>query len=126
AALDRAKTRIRAKRGDELVPKSVSPMLLSWTAFRDMANPDGDYNVFPFLERLRGVRLSKRARFRHIRGIRKPALFLYGDRDEYLYGDVSRCVAILADALGAKRNVEIAVLRDADHGFAGREEELAE
>lgn len=126
AALDKARARIREKRGDELVPRSVSMMLLSWRSFLDMANPDGDYNVFPFLEVMRGVRLGRRPRFRHVRGIRKPALFLYGDADEYLYGDVSRCVAILADAIGDRPNVEIAVMRDADHGFGGKERELAD
>jgi pimeloyl-ACP methyl ester carboxylesterase len=126
AALEKAKAMIRAKRGDELVPRSVSTMLFSWRSFLDMANPDGDYNVFPFLEVMRGKRLGRKPRFRHVRGIRKPALCVYGDSDEYLYGDVSRCVAILADAIGDRPNMEIAVLRDSDHGFGGREAELAE
>ena len=42
------------------------------------------------------------------------------------YGDVSRCVAILADALGPKPNFELVVMEGADHGFSGREGELAE
>jgi pimeloyl-ACP methyl ester carboxylesterase len=126
AALEKARAMIKAGRGEEFVPRTVSTMLLSWRAFLDTANPDGDYNVFPFLEIMRGVRLSKRARFRHVRAIRKPALFVYGDRDEYLYGDPSRCVSILADALGPKPNIELALMRDADHGFSGREAELAE
>ena len=41
-----------------------------WRSFYDIANPNGDYNVFPFLEVMKGVRLSKRPRFRHVRGIR--------------------------------------------------------
>ena len=116
---------IRDRRGDELVPRALSSLPMSWRSFYDMGNPNGDYNVFPFLEVMRGVRLSRRPRFRHVRGIRKPALFVYGENDEYQYGDVSRCVAILAEALGPKPNVEIAVMQDADHGFGGREEELA-
>jgi pimeloyl-ACP methyl ester carboxylesterase len=99
---------------------------MSWRSFYDMANPNGDYNVFPFLEVMRNVRLSRRPRFRHVRGIRKPALFVYGENDEYLYGAVSRCVSILADALGPRPNAEIAVMAEADHGFGGREGELAE
>jgi len=122
-ALEKARAMVKARRGEELMPRMT---LLSWQSFLDTANPDGDYNVFPFLEVLRGVRLSRKPRFRHVRGIRKPALFLYGDSDEYLYGDVSRCVAILADAIGAKKNVEIAIMQDADHGFGGKENELAE
>ena len=122
ASLKRAKLRIGARRGDELVPKRVSDLPMSWRSFYDMANPNGDYNVFPFLEVLRNVRLSRRPRFRHLRGIRKPTLVLYGENDEYMYGDVSRCVAILADAVGP--NFELAVMEGADHGFSGREEEL--
>jgi pimeloyl-ACP methyl ester carboxylesterase len=122
AALAKART---LRRSTELVPRSISPTPVSWRSFYDMANPDGDYNVFPFLEVMRGIRLSRRARFRHLRAIRKPTLVLYGDRDEFCYGDVSRCVAILADALGPKPNFELAILSDADHGFTGREKELA-
>lgn len=124
--LAKAKQMIHARRGGELVPENLSSLPMSWRSFYDMANPDGDYNVFPFLELLRGVRLSKRPRFRHVRGIRKPALVLYGENDEYCYGDVSRCVAILADAIGPKPNFELAILKDADHGFGGFENELAD
>lgn len=126
SALAKAKEKIRARHGEELVPRSVSPMPLSWRSFHDMANPDGDYNVFPFGEIMTNVRISRRPRFRHVRGIRKPALMLYGDADEYCYGDVARCVAILADALGPSPNIELAILADADHGFSGKEDELAE
>ena len=126
AALRKARSMIRERRGSELVPRALSSLPMSWRSFYDMANPDGDYNVFPFLEVIRNVRLSRRPRFRHVRGIRKPALFVYGEYDEYLYGDVPRCTSILAEALGARPNAEIVVMAEADHGFGGREEELAE
>jgi pimeloyl-ACP methyl ester carboxylesterase len=126
AALAKARAMVRARRGEELVPAAVSALPMSWRSFYDMANPDGDYNVFPFLEVMRGLRLSRRPRFRHLRGIRKPSLILYGDRDEYCFGDVSRCVSILAEALGPKPNIELAILQDADHGFTGKEEDLGE
>jgi len=124
-ALAKARAMIKARRGDELAPRAIAPHVTSWRSFYDMSNPDGDYNVFPFLEIMRGTRLSKRPRFRHLRTIRKPTLVLYGDRDEFCFGDVSGCVAILADAIGARTNFEIATLADADHGFNRHEEELA-
>jgi len=96
------------------VPKTLSPMMLSWRAFYDMANPRGDYNVFPF---------SGLGRFRHIRGIRKPALYVYGERDEYI-DDVPAAMSLLAKNLGP--HGEIVVMSDADHGFGDREPELAE
>ena len=95
---------------------------LSWRALYDVINPDGDYNVFPFLEVMHGIRLGRRPRFRFIRGIRKPALAIYGDRDEFSFDDAPRCAAILAENSGP--NFEIVVMADADHGFGGREEEL--
>ena len=121
-ALEKAKA-LRAS--TDLVPPWVSGDVMSWRAWYDMANPDGDYNVFPFLEVMRNVKLSRRAKFRHVRAIRKPALFLYGDQDQYCYGDVPRCVAILADAIGPRPNVELGIIADADHSFSGMERELA-
>jgi len=126
ASLERARAMIKERRGEELVPRTLVPIWpLSWRSFYDTANPDGDYNVFPFVEILRGVRLSRRPRFRYLRAIRKPALVLYGDRDEFSPADVSRCLSILAGTLGPKPNFELGILADADHGFGGREMELA-
>lgn len=125
AALTKARAMIKARRGEELAPPSISKLPMSWRAFHDMANPDGDYNVFPFLETMRGLRLSRKPRFRYLSAIRKPALFLYGEKDEYCVESASKTVAVLADALGPKPNVELAILADADHGFGGKEEELA-
>ncbi|HVE71563.1 MAG TPA: alpha/beta hydrolase [Thermoanaerobaculia bacterium] len=119
AALRRAR---ELRRSTDLVPHTLSSLPMSWRSFHDMANPDGDYNVFPFLEVMRGVRLSRKPRFRHIRAIRKPTLILYGENDEYCYGDVRRCVEILAEVAGPK--TELAIMGGADHGFGGHEEEL--
>jgi pimeloyl-ACP methyl ester carboxylesterase len=124
-ALAKARTMIKARRGAELVPASLHSLPMSWTSFYDMANPDGDYNVFPFIERHRGIRLSRRQPFRYVKALRKPSLILYGEHDEYAIGNVSECVATLADAIGPNPNTELAVMGEADHGFGGREDELA-
>ncbi len=124
ATLDRSRAMIAAGRGHELAPESIATPVMSWRSLRDMINPDGDYNVFPFLEVLRGIRLSRQPRFRYVRAIRKPALFVYGDRDEYCFDAVPECVRILADAVGPKPNAEFVVMEDANHGFSGREAEL--
>lgn len=124
AMLERAKKMIAEKRGGELAPAALCPMNtpMSWRSLFDMANPDGDYNVFPFHEALTGERVSRKPLFRHLRGVRKPSLFVWGDRDEFLSGDPSSCVAAVA-ALD-RPNFELALMADADHGFGGREEEL--
>jgi pimeloyl-ACP methyl ester carboxylesterase len=121
-ALERAR---KLRRSEELVPFEISPGPMSWRSFYDMANPDGDYNIFPFLEVMRKVRLSKKPLFRHMRGVSKPSLVIYGDRDEYCFGNVSRCVEILAESIGPKPNFEFVIMKDADHGFGRREEDLA-
>jgi pimeloyl-ACP methyl ester carboxylesterase len=125
SALTKARAMIQARRGEELAPSSISKLPMSWRSFYDMANPDGDYNVFPFNEAMHGIRLSRRPRFRYLRAIRKPALFLYGEHDEYCVDSASRTVAALAKALGSKPNVELVIMEDADHGFGGKEKELA-
>jgi pimeloyl-ACP methyl ester carboxylesterase len=122
AALARARERIAAKRGEEIVPIAVSPMMLSWRSFYDMANPDGDYNAFPFLEAMRGIRLGRRRLFRHVAAIRKRALYVYGEQDEYCYGDVACCAAVLADHVGPA--AEIVTIEGAGHGFRGFEADL--
>jgi pimeloyl-ACP methyl ester carboxylesterase len=119
--LTKSRAMIKARRGEELARNSGSTMI-SWRSVYDMANPNGDYNVFPFMEAMRGVKLSRRP-FRFIRGIRKPSLYIYGDRDEYCFGDVARCVAILSEQVNDR--AELIILHDADHGFSGRESELA-
>jgi pimeloyl-ACP methyl ester carboxylesterase len=109
------------RRSDELAPRIAGQTLMSWRALYDVANPNGDYNVFPFYEAMTGTKLSRRP-FRYIRAIRKPSLYIYGDRDEYCFDDVPRCMAILSKYINDR--AEIIVMRDADHGFSGREEEL--
>jgi pimeloyl-ACP methyl ester carboxylesterase len=108
-------------RGDDLAPRIAGSMMMSWRALYDVANPDGDYNVFPFYEIMSGTKRSRRP-FRYIHAIRKPSLYIYGDRDEFCFGDVPRCVAILARYISDR--AELAVLKAADHGFSGREGEL--
>jgi len=93
----------------ELIPGRM----MSWRAFYDMANPNGDYNVFPFHPAIRG-----RRPFRFIRGIRKPALYIYGENDEF-----GSDTELLSKHVGERG--EIVVMRDADHGFSGHERELA-
>jgi pimeloyl-ACP methyl ester carboxylesterase len=101
--LAKARAMIKARRGNELM---LSPLreLMSWRAYYDVANPRGDYNVFG-------------PPWRQIPRIRKPSLYIYGDRDEY-----EPDIAALARHIGP--NAEIVVLEDTDHGFNGREGEV--
>ena len=121
SVLERARER---RNSDEFVPASISDLPMSWRALHDMINPDGDYNTFPFLEAWGRVRLSRRPLFRHVRSIRKPTLAVYGENDEYCFGDVPGCVRALSEAVGPKPNFEFVIVKDATHGFGGFEREL--
>jgi len=120
ALLAKAKVKIKTRGRLESLPHTAA--IMSWRAFYAVANPAGDYNVFPFFELISGTKLSHRKVFRYVSGIRKPALYIYGENDQYCFGDVRQCVAILSRYVNER--AEIVVMRDADHGFGRFEENL--
>ena len=107
---------------EEEIIREMLPDIFSYTAFFDIANPDGDYNTFPFYEVLRKAKLSKKPLFRHFKSIKKPSLVVYGDKDEYAWGDVPKVVEILKSH---KPELDYRIIKGADHGFKGREAVLA-
>lgn len=120
--LAEAKKRIKAGWGEQIVKEMLPDNFFSYIGFFDIANPDGDYNVFPFYEVLHKVKLSKKPLFRHFKSIRKPTLVVYGDQDEYAWGNVPKIVEIL------KRHQPkfvYRIIKGADHGFKNRESQLA-
>ena len=117
--------RARARRNEqELVPSSLSEAPMSWRSFYDLINPDGDYNIFPFLEVMRRKKMSKRTPFRYLRAVRKPSLVIYGEKDEYFIDKARRYMSVLADVVGQNPYFELVLVKDADHGFTGREDDL--
>lgn len=122
-ALERAREAVAAGKGLAFAPAWVSPFLISWQSLLDTIDPDGDYNVFPFLEVMRGLRLSTRPLFRHYRKLARPTLVLYGENDEYCFGDVPQCAAILHTRSAVPARHSTVILPEADHSFHGRERE---
>lgn len=120
--LAEAKKKIKSKHGEEII-KEILPELFSYIGFFDIANPDGDYNIFPFYEVLRKVKLSTKPLFRHFKSIRKPTLVVYGDKDEYAWGNVPKIVEILKHY---QPKLVYRIIKGADHGFKKRENQLAE
>ncbi len=123
--LEKAKEEIDKGRGDKFIPRYMLPYLFSYRALYDTLNPDGDYNVFPFNEYANNLQLSNKELFREFRSIRKPTLVVYGEMDEYCYGDVEGAVETLKKVAPKKVIFEFKILKGADHGFTGHEEELA-
>jgi len=114
--------KIKAKRGEEIIKEIIPNDFFSYTAFFDIANPDGDYNTFPFYEVLRKIKLSKKSPFRHFKSIKKPSLVIYGDKDEYAWGNVPKIVEILKKY---QPSFDYRIIKGADHGFNGHEAALA-
>ena len=100
----------------------VSTYIFSWQGFYDIANPDGDYNTFPFSEAFGSVKLSKKPLFRYFKSIKKPSLVIYGEKDEYAWGNIDKVMETLKEY---QPLFEYKVIKDADHGFAGKQEELS-
>ena len=123
--LKRARREIRAGRKWELAPEALTPFPISWMSLYDTINPEGDYNIFPFLDVMRDLRLSRKSRFREFRAIRKPALTVFGENDQFCFDDVPRCLQILRDQVAGRRGFAFEIVSDADHGFHGKERELA-
>lgn len=95
----------------------------SYIGFFDIANPDGDYNVFPFYEVLYKKRISKKPLFRHFKSIKKQTLVIYGYKDEYAWGNVPKIVEILKQH---QPKLDYRIIKWADHGFKGYEKKMAD
>lgn len=120
--LKESKKKIKNKKGEEIIKEMLPNKFFSYIGFFDIANPDGDYNIFPFYEILRKIKLSKKPLFRHFKSIKKPTLVVYGDQDEYVWGDVPKIVEILKSY---QPTLIYRIIKGADHGFKNREKELA-
>lgn len=126
AALERARKEVKAGHGSKIVPKAISPRPISWASLLDTIDPEGDYNVFPFLEIIRGIRLSRtRPLLREYSKISKRTLVLFGENDEYCFGEVKACVDILRE-FAPPRRCRFEVISGTGHSFHGAEAELGE
>jgi pimeloyl-ACP methyl ester carboxylesterase len=121
--LNKAKVEIKKRQGgkimQELLPFSL---IFSYQGFYDIANPDGDYNVFPFLEVMKNLKLSKKKLFRHFKSIKKPTFVIFGREDEFAWGDVPGCVEILKHY---QPEFKYEIIPGASHNFSEHREELA-
>lgn len=125
--LKTAKSEISKGNGRMLVPVKLlgNDEWFSYQSILDIIDPDGDYNTFPFNDLMNKLGLSSKPLFKYYSDITKPFLVLYGSEDEYCYGDVKRVVNTLKDHKNPKAKVEFKIMQGADHGFEGREQELA-
>lgn len=125
-ALEKCQEEIKKGNGRKIIPKYFTDYLISYQSFYDTINPNGDYNCFPFNEYMNDLRLSKKSLFHMYKKIKKPTLVAYGEFDKYCYGDVPKCVEILKRRCPDEKLFNYKIIKDADHGFNGKEKELAE
>ncbi len=127
AVMRQCEKEIQKGNGRKLVPQTilVEP-LMSYQSLYDTINPDGDYNTFPFNEYLHNLKLSQKPLSRQYKTIDKSTLVVYGEHDEYCYGDAAKCVNILKKECPDKKLFTFKIIKGADHGFTGKEKELAE
>ena len=114
-----------------MVPKYIlKEPPISYQSLYDTINPNGDYNIFPYNEYINNLKLSKKPLFREYKTIDKPTLVIYGELDEYCYGDVLRCVDILKKESASWRTnpklFTFKIIKGADHGFDGKGKEIIE
>jgi len=123
--LEQAKKQIEKGNGKKLVPKYIADCLLSYQTYYDISNPDGDCNTFPFNEYINNLKLSRKPLFREYKSINKPTLVVYGEKDEYCYGDVRRIIDILKKEAPTPKLFEFKIIEGATHNFSGYEGQLA-
>lgn len=124
--LKQAKEQIKKGNGRRLIPKYIFDYTISYQSFYDTANPDGDYNIFPFNEVFNNLKLSRKPVFREYKSIKKPTFVVYGENDEYCYGDAKRAVDLLKKETISPKLFDFKIIKGADHGFTDHEEELVE
>ncbi len=120
--LKEAKEKIKKRKGEELITELLPNETFSYNAFYDTCNPDGDYNIFPYLEVIKGIKLSKKPLFRHVKSIDKPTLVIYGEKDEYALGGGGKSVEILKQQ---KPEFTYKAIKGGDHAFSKHQKEYA-
>ncbi|MBI5530756.1 MAG: alpha/beta fold hydrolase [Candidatus Doudnabacteria bacterium] len=119
------KQNIKAGKGKEFMdPKTIGGRCYSYQGMYDILNPEGLYNTFPFWSESQKINFSKKPAFREIKAVKTDSLIIYGGKDEYSFGQVEKNVSILKNALAGKSNFGFEIIKNADHGFTGKEREL--
>jgi len=119
----RCRREIERGRENQLADRRLSPFPISWGSLYDTINPEGDYNVFPFLEAM-GKPLSGKPLFKSFASISKPCLTVMGASDEFCFGNAEACLELMKHAAAARPRSEFRLISGADHGFHGKERAL--
>jgi pimeloyl-ACP methyl ester carboxylesterase len=115
--LELSKKKIQEGKGEEIICDLLPDDVLSYKAFWDMCNPDGDYNIFPYTEVIERIKLSTKKLFRHFKSIRKSTMIIYGENDEYVPWGTEKIYKILKDY---QPNFTYKIIQATDHQYSGK------
>lgn len=97
---------------------------LSWQSFYNTCDPNGDYNIFPYIEYFTKEKISSKKLFREYETLTMPVLVVYGANDEYTYGRVPEIIKVLEEKSNSVHFKGV-IIPDTDHGLTGKLEEGA-
>ena len=124
-ALEKSKLEIENGNGRNISPKYISKFGLSYQSLFDTINPEGLYNIFPYYDIWHNLKLSNKKPFLECQNISKPTFVLYGDIDEFCFGNVRRCLQIFQSNVN-NPNFSYDLIEGANHGFYPYEETMME
>jgi pimeloyl-ACP methyl ester carboxylesterase len=127
-----AALRYAAKHVDDdpfrVMPRYTGMYPFSVQSARDIMDPDGAYNTFPFYEAVHG-RVGSKPLFKEYRSIDRPTLVIIGADDEYTghAGGADRVLKLLMKhtSNAMLKKTDFTLVPDADHGFKGAEDTFA-
>lgn len=117
--------------GDPLhtMPKYSGMYPFSARSARDILDPDGAYNTFPYYESLH-ERLGGKPLFGEYRKIDKPTLVIIGGEDEYMHtaGGAEQALKLFMKHTpnAQLKQADFMAVASADHGFHDYEQDFAE
>jgi pimeloyl-ACP methyl ester carboxylesterase len=113
----------------KVMPKYTGMYPFSVQSARDILDPDGAYNTFPFYEAVH-ERIGTKPLFEEYRKIDRPTLIIIGGQDEYAerVGGAAKVIKLfMGNTSNAMlKKIDFITVPGADHAFSGHESDFAE
>lgn len=103
------------KHPDALMPRQYG--IFTAQRFLSMFRAKGAEDVFPYLD--------PRAAWKELKSIRAPVAVIFGDKDQYLNPPAQKRMDTFRANAPLAKSFSGAIIKDADHGFKGKEKEVA-
>lgn len=122
-----AKKLIEKDKPNKIMPKYTGLNPFSAQSAKDILDPDGDYNTFPYYEYLHH-RIGHKQLFQELKSIKIPTKVIYGENDEFtshIQGP-ENAIKILKENLLPKNSFSFGIIKEANHSFNFHEKELSD